>query len=100
MVTLHSLLKLPVRWQNCCELNDQVLAELQYKMHGVKYIWIDEFSVIGQKMSGWVDRKLHQASGKFNLQLGGCSIILVGDSAQLPPVLVHCIIPYQKIPLI
>ena len=53
----------------------QVLAEFQYKLQGVKYILIDEFSVTGQKMFEWIYRRLHQASGKLNLQFGGFSVI-------------------------
>ena len=85
-ITLHSLLKLPIRGQNCCELKGQALSNLQTRLQGVRYLLIDEFSVMGQNMFGWIDRRLRQATGKFDLQFGGISIILVGDFAQLPPV--------------
>ena len=48
---------------------------------------IDEYSVMGQKMFGWIDRRLKQVSGLMDTLFGGFPIILVGDIAQLPPVL-------------
>ena len=86
-ITLHSLLYLPIRGKNNCDLRGKPLATLQNKLLGVKYIIIDEFSVIGQKMLGWIDRRLRQASGLMDETFGGFSLILVGDIAQLPPVL-------------
>ena len=38
-------------------------------------------------MLGWIDRRCRQGTGNFDLPFGGISIILVGDIAQLPPVL-------------
>ena len=42
---------------------------------------------MGQKMFGWIDRRLKQVSGLMDTLFGGFPIILVGDIAQLPPVL-------------
>ena len=47
---------------------------------------IDEFSVVGQKMFAWINRRCKQATGNLTIPFGGMSIILVGDIAQLPPV--------------
>ena len=47
---------------------------------------IDEYSVTGQKLFGWIDRRCRQATGKSVLPFGGLSLVLVGDVAQLPPV--------------
>ena len=85
-VTLHSLLHLPIRGRNSCELKGRVLSKLQLRLANVRYIVIDEFSVIGQKMFGWIDRRLRQASGLTDVLFGGYSLILVGDLAKLPPV--------------
>lgn len=46
---------------NCCELKGRGLKEFQHKLKGVKYILIEEFSVIDKEMFRWVDRKLRQA---------------------------------------
>ena len=55
-------------------------------MNGVNYIIIDEFSVIGQRMMRWIDRRLRQSSGLMEERFGRFSVILVGNIAQLPPV--------------
>ena len=93
-VTLHSLLSLPIRGLYQRDLTGRALTQLQERLHNKKYIIIDEFSVIGQKMLGWIDKRLRQASGILDVVFGGFSWILVGDIAQLPPVndkpLFHC----------
>ena len=55
-------------------------------MDNVEYLIIDEYSVIGQKMFGWINRRCKQATGVSSLPFGGTSVILVGDVGQLPPV--------------
>ena len=85
-VTLHSLLQLPIRGLFQCDLTGKALVKLQQKLRDKFYIIIDEFSVIGQKMLGWIDRRLRQASGALDETFGGFSVIIVGDIAQLPPV--------------
>ena len=55
-------------------------------MENVEYLIIDEYSVIGQKMFGWINRRFKQATGVSSLPVGGTSVILVGDVGQLPPV--------------
>ena len=52
-ITLQSLLKLSVRDKNSCQLKRQTLADSQFNFCGVKYLIIDEFSVIGQNIFGW-----------------------------------------------
>ena len=62
------------------------MSKLQDDLNGIKCLIIDEYSVIGQKMFGWNDRRLRQATGLTALPFGGISIVLVGDGEQLPPV--------------
>ena len=85
-VTLHSLLNMPIRGKNSCDLKGRALTDLQIKFKDVKYLIIDEFSVIGQRMLGWIDRRLREASSLKTTVFGGFSVIFVGDFAQLPPV--------------
>ena len=70
-VTLHSLLKLPIQGKNCCELKGSLLADMQARMGNICYLIIDEFSVIGQRMLGWIDRRLRQANGLKDETSGG-----------------------------
>ena len=84
--TLHSLLQLPIRGKRAYELNGDALQRLQAAFENIAYLLIDEFSVIGQSMLGWISKRLKQATGKTQLPFGGISVILIGDIAQLPPV--------------
>lgn len=54
-------------------------------MKDISYI-IDEMSMIGQWMLTWIDKDLRQGTGQLDTPLGGLSLILFGDFAQLPPV--------------
>ena len=84
--TLHSILQLPIRGKNSHKLKGDALLKLQKRLSGIQYIVIDEYSVVGQKLLGWIDRRCRQATTKNDEPFGGISIILVGDIAQLPPV--------------
>ena len=85
-VTIHSLLKLPVGPRGNNDLKGQSLIRLQESLKDVKYIVIDEYSMLGQATFGWIDRRCKQITGNCNLPFGGVSLILTGDPGQLPPV--------------
>ena len=84
--TIHSLLKLPVGSKGNKELTGQSLVRLQSFLKDISYILIDEYSMLGQSMLGWIDKRCRQATGLTDELFGGKSIILVGDPGQLPPV--------------
>ena len=85
-VTVHSLLKLPVGSRGNKDLTGQNLIRLQESLSNIDYIIIDEYSMLGQVTFGWIDRRLKQTTGFQDKLLGGKSVILCGDPAQLPPV--------------
>ena len=62
------------------------MIRLKESLSGIDYIIIDEYSLLGQTMFGWVDRRCKQASGCHDKLLGNKSVILCGDPAQLSPV--------------
>ena len=86
--TIHSVAALPISNvpSDENELSGQRLRALQDAFEGVKYVVIDEMSMMGQRTFGYVDLRLRQATGELNEFFGGLSIILVGDFGQLPPV--------------
>ena len=85
--TLHSLLDLPTRGE-LKELEGNRLQQLQIRFKEVKYLIIDEMSMVGRKLFGQVDSRLRQAFPHAADQvLGGCSCLLFGDFGQLPPVM-------------
>ena len=52
-------------------MKGSLLADMQARMGNVCYLIIDEFSVIGQRMLGWIDKRLRQASGLKDEIFGG-----------------------------
>ena len=70
--SLHSLLKLPIGNKGLKELSGQISL------------------IMSQSKFGWIDRRCRQTLGHKDV-LGGKSVILVGDPAQLPPVGDKCL---------
>jgi len=53
-------LRLPIGPNSQRELNGQTLIDMQKKLSKVDYIIIDEYSMLGQKNFGWIDRRCRQ----------------------------------------
>jgi hypothetical protein len=84
--TLHSLLRLPVD-RAFTELSPADANAVQNKLRDVRYLVIDEKSMLGLRQLSWIDKRLRQVfPGRATEFFGGMSIILVGDFFQLPPV--------------
>lgn len=62
------------------------LQQIFKRFSGVKYLLIDEYSVISQRELSWINRRCKQAAGCSERLFCGINIILVGDLGQLPPV--------------
>ncbi len=71
---------------NTKDFQGNALQRLQLDLKDIRYLVIDEMSMIGHRMLAWVDKRLRQATGKLDQPMGGLSLILVGDLGQLPPV--------------
>eukprot|EP00884_Botryococcus_braunii_P001086 jgi/Botrbrau1/10979/Bobra.0234s0004.1 len=90
-VTLHQALKLPVqdgaadRGTAYRELEGERLEDLRASWRNVKYLIIDEISMVGQVNFDFVHRRLCEIFG-VRLPFGGISVLAVGDFFQLPPV--------------
>ena len=82
----ENLLQLPIRTSGEKDLQGSSLQKLQMTFQNKNYIIIDEVSMLGQKTFAWVDKRLRQATGALHEPLGGVSVLLFGDFAQLPPV--------------
>jgi ATP-dependent DNA helicase PIF1 len=83
--TLHQALSIPVRGR--LKLTPQQRLLLQGRLEPIKYIILDEKSMVGRKLLSKVDSRLQDG---FPLgqddTFGGCSVLLFGDFGQLPPV--------------
>eukprot|EP00884_Botryococcus_braunii_P013944 jgi/Botrbrau1/22550/Bobra.114_2s0073.1 len=92
-VTLHQALKLPVqdghgaadRGTAYRELEGERLEDLRASWRNVKYLIIDEISMVGHFNFDFVHRRLCEIFG-VRLPFGGISVLAVGDFFQLPPV--------------
>jgi ATP-dependent DNA helicase PIF1 len=86
--TLHSLFALPTSEgvimpsYNLFTSNDRVLNNIRYQ---IKYLIIDECSMVRADMFDYINRLLKFVKGN-DLPFGGVQLILVGDFFQLPPV--------------
>ena len=65
-IAINSLLNLPVDSRGNSDLKGQSLSRLQIRLTGCKYTLIDEYSMSGQRLFGWVDKRCRQATGKIN----------------------------------
>lgn len=95
--TLHSALQLPIRSCTFKDLQASSLQRLQLTMKDKSYLTIDEMSMMGHRMMALVDKRLRQATGLLDIPLGGISVILLGDFAQLPPIgdkPLYCTVPH------
>ncbi|KAM4060764.1 PIF1-like helicase [Hirsutella rhossiliensis] len=83
--TIHSLLRLPVGGA-FTDLPPADAAALQSRLRHVKYLVIDEKSMLGIEQLARIDSRLRQAFPQRSLEFfGGVSVLLVGDFFQLPP---------------
>jgi hypothetical protein len=64
---------------------NSVIKEIQGRLEGVDYIFIDEISMIACHELYAISSQLSRATNEHNKPFGGKNIILAGDFAQLPP---------------
>ncbi|KID81497.1 ATP-dependent DNA helicase PIF1 [Metarhizium guizhouense ARSEF 977] len=84
--TIHSLLRLPVGGA-FTDLSPADAAALQSRLRHVKYLVIDEKSMLGLEQLARIDSRLRQAFPQRSSEFfGSVSVLLVGDYFQLPPV--------------
>ena len=86
--TINSIFRIPIvqKYGTLPLLEGAGLAQLQAQLRGVKYIVIDEKSMVGLTMLSWIHARCAQAFPGSDEDFGGISIILSGDFGQLPPV--------------
>ena len=89
--TIHDLLQIPVTKQANQAMDDltgDALMRLQMKLEGTKVLVIDEMSMISPGFLYKINRRLQEAFPNCKDQpFGGVCLILMGDFAQLPPVM-------------
>ena len=86
--TLHSLFRFPVPLPSTyAKLTTQNLQALQAKFEGVRYLIIDEKSMIGLQQLAWIDQRCREIFPHGHEEpFGGLTVVIGGDFFQLPPV--------------
>jgi hypothetical protein len=64
---------------------NSIVKEIQERLQGVDYIFIDEISMIACHELYAISSQLSKVTNEHNKPFGGKNIILAGDFAQLPP---------------
>ena len=84
--TIHSLLRLPVK-NRSPELSPATLKSLQDTFKHIRYLVIDEKSMIDMKQLSLIEARLQEIFPSPNPKpFGGLNLLLCGDFFQLPPV--------------
>jgi ATP-dependent DNA helicase PIF1 len=85
--TMHSLFRLPVKKDDYVALSAQARKILQEAWKHVKYLILDEKSMVSLKLFSWIDRRCREIwPTRQDVPFGGLNLVLVGDYCQLPPV--------------
>ncbi|GET60560.1 ATP-dependent DNA helicase PIF1-like [Rhizophagus irregularis DAOM 181602=DAOM 197198] len=86
--TIYSKLSIPIiNDAKRLDIQGERLKQLQNKLKEVRYVIIDEKSMVGRRMFALIDMRLRQAFPEHNNEpFGGRSVIMLGDFGQLPPV--------------
>jgi len=85
-LTIHKAFS--INPDQCGKLNNLNPAQqnaLYAKLHKLKFILIDEISMLSNKLFSYIDERLRQLFNPSKM-FGGISIIAFGDFNQLPPV--------------
>jgi ATP-dependent DNA helicase PIF1 len=86
--TLHSLFRLLVKKNDYQTLGRASIQALQSIWKGVKYLIIDEKSMVSLKQLSWIHRRCHEIwpDNPIDMPFASLNIVIVSDFCQLPPV--------------
>jgi hypothetical protein len=81
--TYHSFLGVNIDGR---KFNKNQIAQVQNRIEGVEYIFIDEVSMLSCNEMYKISAQLAKALGVFDISFGGMNMVFAGDFGQLPPV--------------
>jgi ATP-dependent DNA helicase PIF1 len=87
--TLHSLFHIDIDSNEA--LSGLSLRNFQNEMKNVRFVIIDEMSMIGAEMFRLIEMRCREATCVSDLPFGGFMVYLFGDIRQLPPVRVKAL---------
>jgi len=83
--TIHSFLRIPIN-ERMQRLNGESLRNFSLKLSKIKFIPIDEYSMVGVRLLNKIHMRLCEARGSSDEPFGGFCVYFFGDLRQLPPV--------------
>ncbi len=85
--TIHSALRLQFdnKSRDVVDLKGDTLHAFQEKMTNVKFLIIDEFSMVGCRLFNIINRRCMQMKSSTD-RFGGLPVYMFGDLFQLPPI--------------
>lgn len=101
--TLNSGLHIQPKAKTLKPLNGEAQRKFCNKMQSVKFLIIDEYSMIGLKTLGFIEKRCKEGTGNHEEQFGGIHVLMCGDIAQLPPVketAIYKSVRIKKIPVL
>ncbi|KAK3926427.1 ATP-dependent DNA helicase [Frankliniella fusca] len=84
--TIHSYLNISICNATLDGLSGNALFKLQEKLRNIKFVILDEYSMIGLKMFHAIDMRLRQGKEEPDKVFGNCFMFMFGDIKQLDPV--------------
>lgn len=84
--TIHSLLRLPLYSSQFKALVGDNAARFQREMSGLRFLIIDEMSMIGARMLFQIEQRCREIFPEIDEPFGGLHVYFFGDFRQLPPV--------------
>ena len=85
--TIHSTFKVPCNQaMNYIPLSSSQLNTMRITFRSLKFLIVDEVSMVGRKMLNFMDRRLKDVRGTDKV-FGGISVLFIGDLFQLKPVM-------------
>ena len=68
------------------QLSNDQLTKLRSELLYLKWLIIDEISLVGNKMYNFINWRLQQIKDRHDTPFGGVNVICCGDLSQLPPI--------------
>ncbi|KAK3910005.1 LOW QUALITY PROTEIN: ATP-dependent DNA helicase [Frankliniella fusca] len=85
VTTLHSFLSLGKFHNNCERLKGTELLNFREKHAGLKFLFVDEYSMVGLRLLACIETRCKDISGMDAL-FGNLTVVLFGDINQLLPI--------------
>ena len=84
--TIHSKFKILHNIQLFKDLKDEQLRKFQLQNKNLKFIVIDEMSMVGARLLHLIDRRCRDIFPNIAESFAGLHVYMFGDFRQLPPV--------------